>query len=107
MPEDPAEWYQGDIKPRDLAPNPRCPHCMSRPLFHPRHPPTDRCRAGPAHVDPFFAGLATRTDEVTRRCQTVLQTRADALNAMEAAIAILHQARHARHLSTDSTLALV
>src|SRR3989442_14145412 len=28
-----------------------------------------------AHVDPFFAGLATRTEEVKRRCRTVLQTK--------------------------------
>ena len=34
-----------------------------------------------AHVDPFFAGLATRRDEVTRRCRTELQSRADALDA--------------------------
>jgi transposase len=60
-----------------------------------------------AHVDPFFAGLAARADEVKRRCQTVLQTRADALNAVDAARAILHQARHARHLYADPTLALV
>lgn len=34
-----------------------------------------------AHVDPFFAGLAARTDEVKQRCRTVLQSRADALDA--------------------------
>jgi transposase len=34
-----------------------------------------------AHVDPFFAGLATRRDEVTQRCRTELQSRADALDA--------------------------
>jgi transposase len=59
------------------------------------------------HVDPFFAGLATRADEVKRRCQTVLQTRADALDALAAATAILRQARHATHVNADSTLALV
>jgi transposase len=60
-----------------------------------------------AHVDPFFAGLAARTDEVRRRCQTVLQAKADALDAVDNATAILHQARHARHLNADPTLALV
>ena len=34
-----------------------------------------------AHVDPFFARLATRRDEVTQRCRTELQSRADALDA--------------------------
>jgi transposase len=34
-----------------------------------------------AHVAPFFAGLAARADEVTQRCRTVLQSRADALDA--------------------------
>ncbi len=37
-----------------------------------------------AHVDPFFAGLATRRDEVTQRCRTELQSRADALAAARA-----------------------
>ena len=37
-----------------------------------------------AHVDPFFAGLATRRDEVTQRCRTELQSRADALDAARA-----------------------
>ncbi len=37
------------------------------------------------HVDPFFAQLATRTDEVKRRCRTALQRRADALAAARAA----------------------
>lgn len=32
------------------------------------------------HVDAFFAGLATRTDEVKRRCRTALQSKADALD---------------------------
>ncbi|HXI15662.1 MAG TPA: IS630 family transposase [Chloroflexota bacterium] len=59
------------------------------------------------HVDPFFAGLAARAEEVQRRCQTVLQTRADTLNAVDAATAILHQARDAPHLNADPTLALV
>jgi transposase len=34
-----------------------------------------------AHVDPFFAGLATRAEEVKQRCRTELQSRADALAA--------------------------
>ena len=38
-----------------------------------------------AQVDPFFAGLATRTEEVKRRCRTELQSRADALDAVRAA----------------------
>lgn len=59
------------------------------------------------HVDPFFAGLATRTEEVKQRCRTVLQTKADALDAVTAATAILHQARHAGHADADPTLALV
>jgi transposase len=33
------------------------------------------------HVDRFFRGLAGRTDEVRRRCRTVLHARADALAA--------------------------
>jgi hypothetical protein len=32
-------------------------------------------------VDPFFAGLATRKEEVQRRCQTALQAQAEALVA--------------------------
>jgi transposase len=32
-----------------------------------------------AHVDPFFAGLGSRADEVKQRCRTALQSRADAL----------------------------
>jgi transposase len=60
-----------------------------------------------AHVDPFLAGLATRADEVKQRCRTVLQTRADALDAVEQATAVLHQARSPSHADVDSTLALV
>jgi transposase len=58
-------------------------------------------------VAPFFAALATRTDEVKRRCQTVLQTKADALDAVAAATAILRQARHTTHVNADSTLAFL
>jgi transposase len=36
------------------------------------------------HVDPFFASLATRAEEVKRRCRTDLQSRADALEAARA-----------------------
>lgn len=39
-----------------------------------------------AHVDPFFAGLATRSEEVTPRCRTELQSRADARDAAPAAL---------------------
>lgn len=42
-----------------------------------------------AHVDPFFASLAARADEVKQRCRTVLQAKADALGAVTAATAIL------------------
>jgi transposase len=38
-----------------------------------------------AHVAPFFAGLATRKDEVEQRCRTELQSRADALDAVRVA----------------------
>jgi transposase len=38
-----------------------------------------------AHVDPFFAGLATRRDEVIQRCRTELQSRAEAFHAARAA----------------------
>ena len=59
------------------------------------------------HVDAFFEGLATRTAEVRRRCRTALQTRADALDAVDAATAILHTARPPTHVIAGSTLALV
>jgi transposase len=42
-----------------------------------------------AHVDPFFAGLAARTDEVKQRCRTDLQSHAAALNAVAAPIAVV------------------
>jgi transposase len=42
-----------------------------------------------AHVDPFFAGLATRHDAVTQRCRTELQSRADALDAARAAMPLI------------------
>jgi transposase len=59
-----------------------------------------------AHVEPFLAGLTARTDEVKQRCRTVLQTKADALDALTAATTILHQARHAHHADADPTVAL-
>jgi hypothetical protein len=43
-----------------------------------------------AHVDPFFAPLATRTDAVKQRCRTALQSRADALDAARAATTMSH-----------------
>jgi transposase len=59
------------------------------------------------HVDAFLAGLAARTEEVKRRCRTVLQTKADALDAVDAATAILERTRQAAHVDADTTLALV
>jgi transposase len=60
-----------------------------------------------AHVDPFFAGLASRTDEVKQRCYTVLQARADALDAVREATALLHDAQATTPAHGDSTLALL
>jgi transposase len=57
------------------------------------------------HLDPFFAGLAARPAEVQRRCRTVLQAKAEALDAVAAAINLLHHTRHATHV--DPSLALV
>jgi transposase len=51
-------------------------------------------------VGEFFHGLTHRTDEVKRRCRTILQARADAFTS--AAQAILHPPSH-----VDSALALV
>jgi transposase len=51
-------------------------------------------------VGEFFQGLANRTDEVRRRCRTVLQSQADAFTA--AVAAILQPSSH-----VDPTLALV
>jgi transposase len=44
-----------------------------------------------AHVDPFFAGLVGRADEVKQRCRTELQSRTDALNAARAATPALQE----------------
>lgn len=60
-----------------------------------------------AHVDAFFAVLAARTQEVQHRCRTVLQTRADALDAVTAALEILEQVRSRTHPHADPTLTLV
>lgn len=46
-------------------------------------------------VDPFFAGLAARTDEARRRCRTTLQSRADALATARAGTSEDHTAREA------------
>ena len=51
-------------------------------------------------VGAFFRGLADRTEEVTRRCQTILQTKAESYTA--AVHAILQLSLH-----VDPTLALV
>ena len=53
------------------------------------------------HVDAFFAGLAHRTEAVKRRCRSLLQAKADALDAVTAATAII------RNAHADPTLALV
>ena len=60
-----------------------------------------------AHVAPFLAGLATRPDAVKQRGRTVLQHKADALDAVMAATALLERARRTAHVNADSTLALV
>jgi hypothetical protein len=46
-----------------------------------------------AHVAPFFAGLATRKEEVTQRCRTELQRRADTLDAARATTPLLQDVR--------------
>ena len=48
-----------------------------------------------AHVDPFFAGLEARTDEVKQRCRTDLQSRAEALDAVRAPITMADNVRKA------------
>jgi len=60
-----------------------------------------------AHLDPFFAGLAARAAEVMRRCRTALQARADALDVVRAATALLHHAPPTLPIHADPTLALV
>jgi transposase len=48
-----------------------------------------------AHLDPFFAGLAARADEVKQRCRTELQSRAAALDAARAATTTTQDVREA------------
>jgi transposase len=60
-----------------------------------------------AHIDPFLAGLATRRDEVKRRCHTVLQVKADALEAVTVATTIVQHAAQAHHAPVDPIVALV
>jgi transposase len=48
-----------------------------------------------AAVDPFFAGLVARKDEVQRRCRTELQSRADAMAAARASTTGCHALREA------------
>jgi transposase len=60
-----------------------------------------------AHLDPFFAGLAARAEEVKRRCRTALQAQADALDAVRAATALLEEARPMPPIHADPTVALV
>lgn len=58
-----------------------------------------------AHVDPFFASLAARADEVKRRCQTALQTKAHALHAVTEATALVQQTQRELHTAVVPTLA--
>jgi hypothetical protein len=46
-----------------------------------------------AQVDPFFAGLAARREEVKARCRTLLQSRADALDTARAVTTMLQDVR--------------
>jgi transposase len=48
-----------------------------------------------AQVEPFFAGLAARVDEVKQRCRTELQSRADALDAARVATPLPEDVRKA------------
>jgi transposase len=48
-----------------------------------------------AHVDPFFAGLVARADEVKQRCRTELQSLAEALDAGRTATPVPRDARKA------------
>jgi transposase len=60
-----------------------------------------------AHLDPFFAGLAARPDEVKRRCRTALQAKADALDAIAEATTIIQETQRDSHADAVPTLALV
>ncbi len=48
-----------------------------------------------AQIDPFLAGLATRKEEVTQRCRTELQSRADALDTGRAAPSLRREGQQA------------
>ena len=48
-----------------------------------------------AHVDPFFAGLAARAEEVKQRCRTELQSRAEVLDAERVVTTVLRDVRKA------------
>ncbi len=58
-----------------------------------------------AHIDPFFAGLATRRAEVIQRCRTAGQSRADALDADRVAALLSQAIQEAASRHVDSTSA--
>lgn len=60
-----------------------------------------------AHVDPFLARLAEQKAAVRQRCRTVLQAKAEALDAVTAGTAIVQHSAPPRHAHGDLTLALV
>jgi hypothetical protein len=60
-----------------------------------------------AHVEAFFAGLATRPGGLRLRRCTVLQARVDGLDAVATATDLLHQAHHSTHADADPNSALV
>ncbi len=60
-----------------------------------------------AHVDPFLAALTTHAEAVKQRCRTVLQAKADTLDALNDATAIMQDARHAPQPDAVPTVALV
>jgi transposase len=60
-----------------------------------------------AHVDPFLAGLAEQKAAVRQRCRTVLQAKAEALDAVTAGTAIVQHSAPPRDAHGDLTLALV
>ena len=60
-----------------------------------------------AHVDPFLAGLAEQKAAVRQRCRTVLQAKAQALEAVTAGTAIVQHSAPPRDAHGNLTLALV
>lgn len=60
-----------------------------------------------AHVDPFLAGLAEQKAVVRQRCRTVLQAKAEALDAVTAVTAIVQHSTPPRDVHGELTLALV